>query len=172
VPPESRTRSAPAPPAACPSNPIILPTRGRALGVEVGSGRPATGIKIRLTEPADADPMAAASLAVPRGERGSEVVLVHVSSSTRGPALGAMAGPLDRSQYTEKNVIVDFGLLNYQRDRDGGCTRDRKTAGHKICWGAWQGTRYWGCGQNCSQSCTSCCAYCGASLSYSNNLGC
>lgn len=38
------------------------------------------------------------------------------------------------------------------------------TTGHKICWGAWQGTKYWGCGQNCTQSCTSCCSTCGTTL--------
>jgi hypothetical protein len=66
--------------------------RGRVRGVEVGSGRPASGIKIRLTEPADADPMAAASLAVTLGERGGEVVLVHVSSSSEAERAGLRPG--------------------------------------------------------------------------------
>jgi hypothetical protein len=37
--------------------------------------------------------------------------------------------------------------------------------GHSICFGAWDGLQYWGCGQGCVQSCTSCCLICGSHLS-------
>jgi len=37
--------------------------------------------------------------------------------------------------------------------------------GHLICFGAWQGLQYWGCGQDCAQSCANCCLTCGAQLS-------
>jgi hypothetical protein len=47
------------------------------------------------------------------------------------------------------------------------------TTGDQICFGAWQGTKYWGCGQNCVQTCTACCVTCGAALSVvTQNLGC
>jgi hypothetical protein len=48
--------------------------------------------------------------------------------------------------------------------------------GHEICWGAWQGKSYWGCGPDCSQSCEDCCATCpstGAVAKYpSHTLAC
>lgn len=31
---------------------------------------------------------------------------------------------------------------------------------HEICWGAWQGKSYWGCGPECSQPCEDCCTTC------------
>ena len=38
------------------------------------------------------------------------------------------------------------------------------TTGDKICWGAWWGTDYWGCGEGCAQTCATCCYTCGADL--------
>ena len=32
--------------------------------------------------------------------------------------------------------------------------------GSKICYGAWQGTTYWGCGEKCQKACTDCCTPC------------
>jgi hypothetical protein len=47
------------------------------------------------------------------------------------------------------------------------------TTGDTICFGAWTGSTYWGCGQSCAQTCTSCCATCGAALSVTTqSLGC
>ena len=37
--------------------------------------------------------------------------------------------------------------------------------GDLICFGAWTGSGYWGCGQDCAQSCANCCLTCGAQLS-------
>jgi hypothetical protein len=39
------------------------------------------------------------------------------------------------------------------------------TTGDKICFGAWWGTEYWGCGDGCAESCTNCCFICGSELS-------
>lgn len=32
--------------------------------------------------------------------------------------------------------------------------------GSKICYGAWQGTTYWGCAKGCQKACTNCCTTC------------
>lgn len=36
--------------------------------------------------------------------------------------------------------------------------------GHLICYGAWSGSSYWGCGQNCSEAGSDCCITCGSTL--------
>lgn len=45
------------------------------------------------------------------------------------------------------------------------------TSGHQICWGAWMGSTYWGCGQDCAYSCADCCYACGSSVA-TRSLGC
>jgi Cys-rich repeat protein len=44
--------------------------------------------------------------------------------------------------------------------------------GDQICFGAWQGSGYWGCGPSCSYPCTSCCRTCGSVLIATEALGC
>lgn len=38
--------------------------------------------------------------------------------------------------------------------------RLRCVEGHKICLGAWRGSRYWGCGKRCRKYCSNCCFRC------------
>lgn len=71
--------------------------RGRVRGVEVASGRPTSGVRIRLSEAAeDADPAAPASLALTLGERGAgdelEVVVAHVAAGSEAERAGVRAG--------------------------------------------------------------------------------
>jgi hypothetical protein len=48
------------------------------------------------------------------------------------------------------------------------------TTGHKICFGAWEGSTYWGCGQYCLQTPSQPnCYICGSQLSsVEEDLGC
>ena len=71
--------------------------RGRVDAIDVTTGRPTTGVSIRLDEPADgAEPASTGSVAVTLGERdyddGIEVVIVHVCLGQRRRTGGAVVG--------------------------------------------------------------------------------
>jgi S1-C subfamily serine protease len=71
--------------------------RGATRAVQVTSGRPTTGVKIKLVAgTADDDPAAQAGVAVTLGERGSgdaiEIVVVHVAAGSEAERAGIRAG--------------------------------------------------------------------------------
>jgi hypothetical protein len=73
--------------------------RGSARGVEVSSGHSTRGLRIQLrarAEPTDGDPLAAGSVAVTLGERGTapnlEVVVVGVAEASEAERAGVQAG--------------------------------------------------------------------------------
>jgi protocatechuate 3,4-dioxygenase beta subunit len=75
--------------------------RGSVSGVDVKAGRATTGVSIRLTERADSDAFAPASLAVTLGERGhgdaTEIFIVHVASGSEAERAGLMLGDVIRN---------------------------------------------------------------------------
>lgn len=74
------------------------PDRGRGVrSVQIASGRPTTGVQIRLTAPAgDDDPTVTGSVAVTLGENGSgedlEVTIVHVADGSEAERAGLQPG--------------------------------------------------------------------------------
>lgn len=69
---------------------------------------------------------------------------------------------------TDQTASSSYTLAyNVQRQIALGCK-----AGHKICWGAWAGDTYWGCGDGCKQTCSTCCTICGSQLEVGFSLTC
>ncbi len=59
---------------------------------------------------------------------------------------------------------LEWGPYFLQKFNANLSTSIECTTGDKICWGAWQGSYLWGCGEECTEPCTDCCHICGSVL--------
>jgi len=87
-------------------------------------------------------------------------VLLMTFEDTCNDGIGPNVGIYNMT--TDMQIGPNFFLQTYQQPLDA--PEIECTDGDVICWGAWEGLNYWGCGQNCLQSCANCCSTCGSGL--------